>query len=371
MTVNSVRVPSYYAFDDRTNIVAGASASAYPAAGRDGYWNNNPVGSHPSLRTRDGAPWVSVPTGAVAEVEIHLDRNSAACLTNCTFRVQPSSVATAVTTSVATRQANFHIQGARQGEAALIVSCNGSDIGWFRIWCKPIVTLNLDCYQVQYGTSGPSLNINQASLTDGLNKTFRQALIQFNVTYQTVAASPALIALEAQFNTFSSAIGNSATDLHFPSGTAIQQYMNAVIPSRSRTGNRNGYMFHKPRGSRQVTVPANGRSATSFAGVVAPLNDKRGWSYNSSLFTFAHEVGHMLGLGHPMQTDHGLPAHLIASLNTRPPNRPATNTDDRISGESVHPNVMALDPQNIMGYPRNRNVAGKLRLGQWEKCRRR
>lgn len=371
ITVNSVKKPAYYAFDDRTNIRPGASAGVYPAASQEGYWNTIPVGSHPGTRTtRDGAPWVSVPVGEVTQVEIHMDPNALSCIANATFISDNPSRVSVLTSKVTSKKADFNIQGRGRGEATIVARCDGKDVGWFHVWCDRVVTLNLDCIQARYGTGSPTLAVNQTTMANGLNDAFRQALIQFNVTWVPVTISAATLALETTARAASAAIGRPATDLHFPSGAALRTYMQSIIPAASRTSPRNGYLFHVPQGSAAVTVPANGAPATSFAGVVAPLNSRRGWSYVSRASTFWHEVGHMLGLGHPMQTSHGLPGHLTGSLNLAVPARSKTNTDAAIPAEVAGRNVMALDPQNIMGYSRNRNNRDKLRYGQWKACRR-
>ncbi|WP_208352771.1 M12 family metallo-peptidase [Pseudaestuariivita rosea] len=390
MNTSAGVIPAYYAFDDRTNLMPGANAASYPPTGAQGYWDNAPVGTHPGNReTRDGASWISVPVGELAEVEIHLDKNNAACLENCTFRVDSSRVATAVTTSVSSRRAAFLIRGVNDGEATLIARCNGQDIGWFHIWCKPWVTLDLDCYLATYpGSSSPTQPIDQGAMETFLNKVFRQVLISFNVTWSQLILPASALAIEAQARIDATTVTmvdsnrrpTRAPDMHLSSHAVLVNYLNAVIPASSRTRSRNGYIFHKPRSAREVTVGANGNAATSFAGVVPTVGMRVGWSVSNRTTTFAHEVGHMLGLGHPFtlpgqRPTHGLPSHLIASLGQPVPNRAATNTEGRIRGNALAGptgdfNVMALDPNNLMCYPRKRSGMEFLRLGQWEKCRR-
>ena len=370
ISVNGAQKPAYYAYDDRTDM----ASDKLNDWGRE-YWFKTRVGQHPSnRRTRDGASWISVPAGEVAEVEIHMDRKSTTCLKNCEFIVDNASVARAVTTSVTSTKATFQVQGIGRGEATLVVRCGGKDVGWFHIWCERLVALTLNVCSL-VGPNSSAVAIDAKAAQNKLNEIFQQALLQFSlIDHGAINMSLAAVATESTAFATAKRFGQlSGTSLWTTS--LYRQLLTASFPAswcNARTKSY-GYAFYSLKGDRYSELGSG--TFTSTAGAVPGIGQRFGVSFNGANYvTLAHEVGHMLGLAHPSgvggDASGQLAAHLRASLKNPVSAQPKTNTDIAIRSEGAAENVMALDPHNIMGYSEHRSDRSKLRIDQCRACRR-
>ena len=170
--------PLYFGFDHKTDMHETAPGH---------YWKTCPAhGDLPlpeNTLTRDGARWVSVAVGKEVQLEINFDFKDdecIPCISNSTFEVVPSSVATVVTPKVSAKKAVFKIKGATPGEASLKVICDGKDIGWFHIWCQHEVTLKLDVACIVTDRA-PAATYNMGALRTHFEDIYRQALIKVDM----------------------------------------------------------------------------------------------------------------------------------------------------------------------------------------------
>lgn len=369
---------SYYGFDNLSNK---------PAQPGGEYWNSGARIAVPNDKdTRDGTVWVSVPVDEETELTINF-KGAAACIGNCTYEIEPSTVAKVVEPTPTASGLAIKIKGVTPGEASLKVMCNGTLRGYFHIWCQEMVYLDVSVgaiqvtsakhtrHQIMQGRDEylstklpplllPPLPPNppyvDANLETALNNTFMQALISCNVTDVGVIDFDQMP--EAQRSAARNFVFDGPEPVFMPSGSMDPRvgYDKAVTEAvyRSLEGMAGLANAHLP-GKFHYRIwylrqPDVHSLETMGAALDTPSRDgfmfATGENYYSIL---AHEFGHMLGLKHvnePEGTNKDqLPDHLRLS--------------DK-NGTAWHPD----DPTNVMGYNHPANV--DLLYKQWKACTR-
>ncbi|TKW66721.1 MAG: matrixin family metalloprotease [Paracoccus denitrificans] len=365
---------SYFGFDNLSNKVA--------QPGQE-YWNSGPQISLPSNKeTRDGAVWVSVPVGEETELTINF-KGAAACIGNCTYEIEPATVAEVVAPTPTASGLAIKIKGVQPGEASLKVMCNGKLRGYFHIWCQKMVFLDVSVgviqvtsakhtrHQIMQGRNEylstklpplllpplpPNPPFTVENLETALNNTFMQALISCSVTDVGIVDFDQLP--EAQRNAARNFVFDGPEPVFMSSGSmdprvgfdkavtdAVYRSLNGVAGLAN--AHLPGKFHYRIWYLRQPDVHS---LETIGAALETPSRDgfmfATGESYYSVL---VHEFGHMLGLKHvnePNKTNKDqLPDHLRLS--------------DK-NGAAWHPD----DPTNAMGYNSPFNV--DLLYSQWK-----
>jgi hypothetical protein len=386
---------SYFGFDDKTNLVA--------AVGTDEYWlPPTKAKTLPGTKLqRDGARWVSVGVGKEAQVELAFAGTfTAACLTNCTFEVDPATVAEVVTTSVATSGVAFKIKGKAAGEASLKVICDGKLRGYFYIWCAVPVVLNLDVCTIKTANA-PAAGYSLTSIQATADEIFSQSLISFSMRdlgIVDLTANAAAIAAEAVALTATNFTTTAAftTAMHAAAETALQARSAPPPPpppaAPAAAAPAGGAATPTPApapvvpagpppvlpraGAYRVYVYIPTGRQVNAAGTVINIGASPAFSYflsaGASENSIAHELGHSLGLRHPSDSSVGsqLPAHLLATKNVATTALAATNTEPAVTAAAAAGNIMAADPLNLMGYWGNKVVRKPIRYAQWKTCSR-
>ena len=172
-------VASFEGSPSATKVYGLDPKTCMAANGGGEYWASGSVsGSAPSdKRTRDGARWASVGVGMETELEITFDDESAAgCIANSTFHMEPAHIASIVTTTVSARSAQFRIEGQVEGDATLVVRCNGEDKGWFHVACLEPKVRRLETGLI-LTTRTKEVAYDLAGMESYFNALFRQAQI--------------------------------------------------------------------------------------------------------------------------------------------------------------------------------------------------
>ena len=385
---------SYFGFDDKTNLV--------PNIGVDEYWipPTDAKALPGSKETRDGARWVSVGVGREAQVQINFGGTfTAACLGNCTFVVDPATVADVTSGPPSASGAIFKIKGKAAGEASVKVMCDGKLRGYFHVWCAQPVVLNLDICTLKTATVGAA-TYSTATIRATANEIFRQALISFSVR------DLGIVDISGDTNaTTAEAAATSATK--FTSSTAIKAALhtaaNAVLLARSLrppppalTGA--GATLNPPTpipsgpppvlprtGAYRLYVYIPTAVRVSAAGSVLNVGSSPAFTYfqsaGASENSIAHELGHCLGLHHPSTQNSSdtsaanaaklqFPAHLLATEGSATTAIPQTNTEPVVTAAAAKGNVMSSDPLNLMGYWGKKIERKPMRYAQWKTCSR-
>lgn len=352
----------YSGFDHKTNIPK-----------RKPYWDPVPKRGKLSLsgkEKRDGGRWVSLGVGKEVELEINFDFRKTECIPcieNSTFEVIPADIAELVTAKVSAKKAAFKIKGKKAGEASLKVICDGEDIGWFHIWCAQEVTLKLDVIGLKTTKVG-SAAYDAAKIKEDLNEVFQQALIKFDMKdlgEVDLSADTTLPAKEAKgYNGASKWLATDAQINHlFDVMDALHESADKLLKKRTADKPRkNAYRLY-------LYIPA---SSGSILGVARDIGSNVCFAFkpNSDTMrnTCVHELGHCLGLEHPLHNDKKdqFAKHNLKSLNKKAPDYDKTNTEPASSKRARSANVMAKDPTNLMGYWHDRPNRKPLRYHQWK-----
>lgn len=378
LSVGEERFPATYAFDPKTNLPE--------TAGTDEYWSSTPVAARGDARPGDsdgggdGAPWVSVPVGRMAEVEINFGGGTTACIGNATYELTSADVATVVTAHISTRSARFRIRGAAAGETTLVVKCDGNEIGWYHIWCAELVELTLNVVKL-ISDDAPASNYSDVSvddIRDQMNDIFKQALLTFNVidrgeqTLNETAQAQETAALAAATALVGAGSPVQEGDTVWD-GTLETNLLNAAIPASWRSAGTSSYTYalYFGNGTPRRAGRNNGIGGTTPGG----LGSRYSLGFQTAnATTMPHEFGHMLGLAHPSDprahSQNQIAHHLIDSLDTDTVDIPGTATEPAYSGTEKKSNVMARDPLNLMGYTRRKSSRKMLRIDQCIACRR-
>lgn len=359
---------NYFGFDDRTNLVA--------TPGTDEYWEpaTKAKSMNASKTHRDGARWVSVAVGRETEVEISFTGGGAGCRQNCTYEVTPASVADVVTTTVSGTGVAFKIKGKAEGEASLKVVCEGKDLGWFHIWCKRRATITVDIGAITTNrATAPAYSAG--AIQTLLNDIYAQTLLRFvvnDIGVVDLSGANAVPALEAAETV---AYTNGGAD--FVTSAAFLTTLNNATQARLMIDALANLSIYTPSAYQMFYyVPTT--ASPDAGGSVINIGASPGFCFfhdsspAASHNSVAHELGHSLGLEHPLHNaaQDQFAAHMLASLNTAVVAKAATNTEPAIPAAAAAANVMANDPINLMGYWRNKRVRKPLRYHQWVKCKR-
>lgn len=347
----------------------------------DTYWASGSVsGSVPSDRmTRDGARWASVGVGMETELEISFDDASAAgCIANSTFHMEPAHIASIETATVSSKRAIFHIKGQTEGDATLVVRCNGVDKGWFHVACltQQIVTIETGSVITR---RTKSVSYDVAAMKAYFDKVYRQAIIKIDIVDLgdiDLRGHPEIATLDMAEGLYYDPLGPSAgMSIFNPEGRAAggapSHFGEVVLPIIDAmmgplNKNRQRLLRYVPAApyvsARNGVVPRIGEGP----GVVFKEYPDADTGHN----VLCHEYGHIKGLVHPevSGTDQ-LPQHLTDSCNQPVPAYAGTNTEMASPASPADPIVMALDPLNLMGYWPVIADQTPLRRDQWMKLR--
>jgi hypothetical protein len=351
----------YFGFDHKTNMAAATT---------DNYWD--PIPSHGDISNssktkRDGARWVSVAVGDEAEVEIEFDFKDGDCLEciqNSSFEVSPANVAEVVTQTIDTKKAIFKIKGKAEGEASLKVICDGHEIGWFHIWCKPWVTIDLDVGCILTNNTS-SVAFSTAEIQSVCNTIYRQAAIRFNVkSIGEIDLTSNMLVLEKERDAYDWELEFFTPDelvlswLHIAADVSLSE----LSPELARPEAYRIYFYIPTQTDLEGgVINIGGSPAFIFLGP-SP----------QAYHALAHELGHSLGLVHPLH-DNGagqFPAHLISSIKNPIKSQDATNTEIAAWLNTERINIMADDPLNLMGYWPTHQENTRLRYNQWKAIKR-
>ncbi len=359
----------YFGFDHKTNL---------KPTGGTSYWDPVPAKGTLALPgskfTRDEARWVSVAVGQEVELEINYafkDGECIPCIANSTFQIIPANIAEVLTSRITARKASFRIKGKAEGEASLKVVCDGKDIGWFHIWCKPEATLKLDVACI-ITARAPASAYSLATLGEHMNDIFRQAVLKidlFDLGTIDLSADAALATIEA--NGYPPAGGQflrkSGTPQPYNSKGLVLNALHAKATAALNA--RTVEPLPRPTAFRIYWyVPTAG---CSILGTVLNIGSKISFGFQPDTATarnsMAHEFGHSLNLRHPSDpasTTH-YAAHNLATLGGAVPAYAATNTEPLSVVDAGSGNVLANDPTNLMGYWDDRPNRKPLRYHQW------
>lgn len=355
---------TYFGFDDKTNLVA--------RAGQDEYWiPPTATKALPGNREqRDGARWVSVGVGQETQVEIKFGgRYTNICLRNCTFEFSRTTIAEVTSPQPTASGVAFKIRGKAAGEASLKVMCDGKLRGYFHIWCAQRVTLELDVVGLKTGnTRAPSVTI--ANLRTVMNRVFSQALIRFSIRdLGQITLDSYMLGAHEWWNSSGGTIEMSSRLLNRLHNMANSQLSKRTATSGTGLLPRSGayrlyYYIPDPNNPN-----AGGSVITVGQSPAFVFFDNAGSSDNSA----AHEIGHALGLEHPVHNADRdqFPHHCLNTLNRTTTNQPATNTELAVPAGRRGKNIMAADPRNLMGYWTTKTEREPLRYRQWKACKRR
>lgn len=374
----------YFGFDHKTNL---------PATEPDTYWK--PVPDKGTLAfdgnrfKRDATPWVSVAVGQETELEITFDFKNGECIpciANTTFEVTPGGVAEVVTQTVTAKKAAFKLKGTGEGEATLMVRCDGRDIGRCHIWSKNLAVIKLDVISI-VTPKAPGANIDFAGLSRYLRHTLRQAALDIdiaNLGEVDLSGLPAFTVLERGWyrapalGEFVRFVDDRAHIVALDQFAQLALLMRGpapgVPPRRPDAYRLYFYVPHLVMDDTMGIVPdIGGRAAFSFlAGDDIAHN------------VMAHELGHAMTLHHPgndpptnqpgRRRGSGPPTqfcqHNHDTLDRPVPAHPATNTEHATAANGGDWNVMANDPANLMGYWWDEPNSWPLRYHQWKAIRR-
>ena len=370
-----------YGFDDRSNK---------PAKPGDAYWEPPTKAKNlPSNReTRDGAVWVSVPLGGEADLMVFLE--GCATASNCSYEVVDgqggaSGVVEVLNPRPAGNMATLKIRGAAEGEASVKVSCRGKVIGYFHVWCKKLAKLRLGVGTIKvtsakhkslslmtpdaYMETGPLPSVSGLTLppmyeipglSEAVNATFRQALIEFDVQdlglvdFDQLPGPISTKARDAAFDGPDALFGaDGAIDELVGFDETISKKFTAALTTLTQMADAqvgggldyNIWYIRQPNAHALKTLGAAIAKSSRDAGMFA---------FGPNIYSvLVHELGHMLGLSHVNEPQGGNETDLPDHLRYNDPNSAAWHPDD---------------PTNAMGYNDPQNV--DLLYRQWKKVAR-
>lgn len=323
---------TYFAFDDKTNLVANV--------GVDEYWiPPSKAKSVPSNKeTRDGARWVSVGVGLETQLEINFaGAFQPACLLNCKYEFDPAGIAEVTSPAITASGMVFKIKGKAAGECSLKVVCDGKVRGYFHIWCAAPATINVDIASLVTPNSAAVAYV-ASDLESYMNEVYRQACITISVNdVGAVTVAP------THSGYLSGATG--AALAHLNEMDTLAQAASAKFAASYRLYYYVDTAGHS--GGLGVVSSGLGSSGPGFSFFDFDMQA----SYN----TMAHELGHLLNLSHPLHDSDKdeFPAFQLSNMTG---------------------NVVNDDNWNLMGYQSPVAQRGPnrkpLRYRQWKKCNR-
>lgn len=335
----------YYGYDGLSNIHA---PPAFPA-----YWTALPGDVPGDKTTRDGSAWVSVPVGGQTEVDISF-LGSVACIGNCTYEVDPGGVAQLADPAPTAAKQSITIIGLSAGEASLKVKCEGRFLGYIRIWCQVMLTIEVGVGTIRCTSEGLSLLDGQplripqqgyvqpaaAHVESLLNLVMRQALVTCRVTDIG----------EADFMSLPAPEKSEAQGYVFDNRIAFFNQIGMPSFTRNALENKDEWDRVKVAVADLARRMVGGGKRFNIWYMVSdrPLTDRGSTGEvvsipGGDLFLFsdeaddedviAHELGHLLGLYHPEDASIGsqIPQHLRAT-------------------ETPFFNLYNEDPLNVMSY---------------------
>ncbi|NHF72989.1 zinc metalloprotease [Paracoccus xiamenensis] len=359
-------------FDPHERLAALNAGKPDPAAkGAANYWDEPTAAKTlPADReTLDGAVWVSVPLNGETAVMIELVGCSSTA--NCSYEIVPSTVAAIVDPKPVGEGSMLKIRGLAEGEASLKMMCRGKLVGYFHIWCRKMATIKVGLGGISVRSAkyrnpndGTRLHVRQvpglseyaATLKEHLDKVYRQALISFDVRYLgdfDADAEPPAIRAAAQGLVFDGPDAIFGADGDINDRLRRVLFDNEDLPEWWLKSLRQvGDLARASLGSHGAksiwVMPQPNKGAAVMGGFAAGLGSDHVFINKideRAAHIAAHELGHALGLAHP-----------IAALQYNEEQYP-----ERLRAEVAFKNHGAYhpsDPENLMGnrMPDNENL---------------
>lgn len=329
-----------------------------------------------SAESRDGAVWVSVPTGGRIELNAMFDDDT--CINKCSYEVLPSSVAAIAKPYPSAKDPTLRIDGLAESEASIKITCGDKLLGYSHVWCREMATIHvgMGTISVQAGMerdqagnllqTDPDAKYSVPDIEKFLNDVFRQALLQVKVTDFGVAdlnnipssdptdeppTAETILARLAAFDDTESSVFDEAEAYRNQADSKniykLVSYANQVVGSTEP----NNIWFACTNASRMGAIGGVALRGDHEALIFVDDTSPQVGSLPRVNSVVAHELGHLLNLYHIVDEEVStqLPPHLHDSIRV---------------GSTYDPD----DPENLMGVGSNK--PRKLRYGQWKALRR-